>query len=331
MVKILVTGGGGFLGGAIVRMLRERGDAVRSFSRQRYPMLGELGVESRVGDLSDAEAVLAAVRGCDAVIHTAAKPGVWGPFAEYFAANVLGTQNILDACRAEGVRKLVYTSSPSVVHAGGDLENADESLPYPAHYETHYPKTKAEAERRVLAANGPELAAVALRPHLIWGPGDHHLTPRILARGKAGRLRRIGSAEKLVDATYIDNAAAAHLNALDRLDVGAACAGKPYFIANDEPQPIWTLINGILDAGGLPPVTRAFPLWAGLAVGGVLEAVYSLLRLPGEPPMTRFVARQLATAHWFNLSAAKCDLGYRPTVTTEEGLERLRRELQGAT
>jgi nucleoside-diphosphate-sugar epimerase len=275
--------------------------------------------------------VLAAVRGCDAVIHTAAKPGVWGPFAEYFAANVLGTQNILDACRAEGVRKLVYTSSPSVVHAGGDLENADESLPYPAHYETHYPKTKAEAERRVLAANGPELAAVALRPHLIWGPGDNHLTPRILARGKAGRLRRIGSAEKLVDATYIDNAAAAHLNALDRLDVGAACAGKPYFIANDEPQPIWTLINGILDAGGLPPVTRAFPLWAGLAVGGVLETVYSLLRLSGEPPMTRFVARQLATAHWFNLSAAKRDLGYRPTVTTKEGLERLRRELQGAT
>ncbi len=216
-MNALVTGGGGFLGGAIVRRLTARGDRVCSLSRGRYPALDALGVEQMQGDVADAAAVDAAVAGRDIVFHVAAKAGVWGPYAEYHRANVVGTQNVLSACRKHGVRRLVYTSSPSVVFNGRDMEGVDESVPYPEHYEVAYPKTKAEAERLVLAANGADLATVALRPHLIWGPGDNHLTPRILERGRAGRLRRIGRANKRIDATYIDNAADAHILAADRL------------------------------------------------------------------------------------------------------------------
>ena len=234
-MNALVTGGGGFLGGAIVRRLRARGDEVRSLSRGRYPALRRPRRQQIQGDVADAGAVDAAVAGCDVVFHVAAKAGVWGRYAEYHRANVVGTENVLAACRRHGVRRLVYTSSPSVVFDGRDMEGVDESVPYPAHYEAHYPQTKAEAERLVLAANGPDLATVALRPHLIWGPGDNHLVPRILARGRAGRLRRIGRANKLIDSIYIDNAADAHLLAADRLAPGSPVAGKAYFISNGEP------------------------------------------------------------------------------------------------
>jgi len=323
-MKALVTGGGGFLGKAIVERLIARGDEVRSISRSHHPALDALGVESVQGDLADADAVEHAVRGCDVVFHVAAKAGVWGPFQDYYLANVVGTKNILDACRRFGVKKLVYTSTPSVVHAGRDLENADESLPYAEHFETHYPRTKAEAERMVLAAAGSELAAVALRPHLIWGPGDNNLPPRIIARGRAGKLRRIGATNKLIDATYIDNAADAHLLAADRLEPGSPLSGKAYFIANGEPTPIWTLVDGILAAAGLPPVRKTIPFWLAYSVGALLEAAYTILRRRDEPMTTRFVVKQLSTAHYFNLTAAKRDLGYEAKVTTAEGLERLK-------
>jgi len=251
---ILVTGAGGFLGGAVARQLRDRGGAVRSFSRSAYPAFTELGVEQIAGDLADAGAVARAVRGCDAVIHTAAKAGVWGPEHEYFCANVTGTRNVLAACRAHGVRTLVYTSSPSVVAGDHDLNGVDESVPYPPHHLAAYPRTKAQAEREVLAANGPDLATVALRPHLIWGPGDPHLVPRLLARARAGRLRRVGDGSNRIDTTYVENAAAAHLLALDRLRPGAACAGRAYFIAQGEPLPLWEFVNRVLALAGLPPV-----------------------------------------------------------------------------
>ena len=290
-MNALVTGGGGFLGGAIVRQLAARGDRVRSLSRGRYPALDALGVEQIQGDVADAGAVDAAVAECDIVFHVAAKAGVWGRYAEYHRANVVGTQNVLSACRKHGVRRLVYTSSPSVVFDGRDMEGVDESVPYPEHYEAAYPKTKAEAERLVLAANGPDLATVALRPHLIWGPGDNHLTPRILERGRAGRLRRIGRANKRIDATYIDNAADAHLLAGDRLAPGSPIAGNAYFISNGEPIPLWDLINHILATGGIPPVTRTIPVWLAYAAGWLMEMTYTAFRRRDEPPMTRFVAR----------------------------------------
>ena len=327
-MKVLVTGGGGFLGGAIVRLLRARGDEVRSMTRSAYPWLEELGVEQSLGDLADSTAVERAVEGCDSVVHTAAKAGVWGWYKDFFATNVTGTENVLAACRKLGVRKLVHTSTPSVVHSGCDIENGNESLPYPKHFDAYYQETKARAEKAVLAANGPDLATTALRPHLIFGPGDPHLIPRIVAKAREGKLRRIGSRPVMVDVTVIDNAARAHLNALDRLEVGAACAGKPYFISNGEPVELWGFIDRVLAEAGLPPVSRRVSAWKARLAGRVFEWAYWLLRLPGEPPMTRFVAVQMSTAHWYDISAARRDLGYEPTVTVEEGLKQLGQRLR---
>jgi nucleoside-diphosphate-sugar epimerase len=326
----LVTGGGGFLGGAIVRRLVERGDRVHSLSRNQYPALEALGVAQHRGDVADAPAVLEASAGCDVVFHVAAKAGVWGRYEEYHRANVVGTENVLAACRKHGISRLVYTSSPSVVFDGRDMEGVNESVTYPAHFEAHYPKTKAIAEQAILEANGQALATVALRPHLIWGPWDNHLVPRILKRGRAGKLRRIGKANKLIDTIYIDNAADAHLLAADRLTPGSPIAGKAYFLSQGEPIPLWDMVNRILAACGVAPVTRSVPVWAAYLAGWLCEMWYMVTRRQDEPPMTRFVARELSTAHWFDISAAKRDLGYETKVSTEEGLRRLAEWLAGA-
>lgn len=323
-MKALVTGGGGFLGKAIVKLLKERGDEVRSFSRNPHPALTAMGVEHCRGELADAGAVKRAAEGCDLVFHVAAKAGVWGPYEEFYRANVLGTKHVIDACRLHGIKRLVHTSSPSVVFDGSDMEGVDESVPYPDHFEAFYPQTKAEAEQLVLQANDQTLATVALRPHLIWGPEDNHLVPRILERGAKGALRKLGSRECLVDTVYVDNAALAHLQAADHLDVGSVVAGKAYFLSQGEPLPIWDVVNRILDAGGLPPVTRTLSPSLAYTIGTILEKVYGLLKLKGEPRMTRFVAKELSTSHWFDLSAAKNDFGYQPEVTFDEGIERLR-------
>ncbi len=311
-----------------MRLLVARGDSVRSLSRGRYHALEALGVEQVQGDVADSAAVARAAEGRGVVFHVAAKAGLGGRYADYYRANVVGTENVVAACRERGVPRLVHTSSPSVVFDGRDMEGADESAPYPSHYHAHYPATKAAAERLVLAANGPTLATVALRPHLIWGPGDNHLVPRILARGRAGKLRRVGRDNKLIDSTYVDNAAEAHLLAADRLAPGAAPAGRGYFISNGEPVPVWELVDRILEAGGLPPVTRRVPFWLAYSAGWALEKAYALFRPDAEPPMTRFLARELATAHWFDLSAARRDLGYVPRVSLEEGLRRLEESLK---
>ncbi|MDW8242588.1 MAG: NAD-dependent epimerase/dehydratase family protein [Thermogemmata sp.] len=330
-MKVLVTGGGGFLGGAIVRLLCQRGMTVRSFTRSHYPWLDELGVEQALGDLADAPAVARAVQGCELVIHTAAKAGVWGRPADFYATNVLGTRNVLEACRRHGVPRLIYTSTPSVVYAGRDIINGDESLPYPSRYTADYPRTKAEAERAVLAANSPELATVALRPHLIFGPGDPHLLPRILERARQGRLRRIGRRSVFVDVTYLDNAAYAHLDAADRLHPQAPCAGKAYFITNGQPVDLWDFINRILTLAQLPPVQKTVPAWWARTLGSLCEWLYWLLRIPDEPPMTRFIAEQLSTSHYFSIAAAQRDLGYYPRVPLEEGLQRLSHHLRPST
>lgn len=327
-MKALVTGGGGFLGGAVVRLLVERGDEVRSFSRGEHPELKRLGVTQFRGDLADREAVFNAAAGCDVVYHVAAKAGIWGKYADFHRTNVTGTENVIAACVHHGIGRLVYTGSPSVVFDGRDVEGGDESLPYPSHYEADYPRTKAMAERLVLAADSPRLATVSLRPHLIWGPGDNHLVPRIIARGKAGRLRRIGSRQCLVDTVYVENAARAHLLAADRLTPGGAVAGRPYFISNGQPLPLWEMVNRILAAAGIPPVTRGISAGAALAAGTICEGIWSMLRISGEPPMTRFVAREMATAHWFDISAARRDLSYKPEITIDEGLRRLEKWLR---
>ncbi len=322
-MKVLVTGGGGFLGGAVVERLIARGHEVRSFSRGRYPALDALGVEHARGDLADAGTVREAASGCDAVVHTAAKAGVWGEDEDYRRANVVGTENVLAACRAAGVSKLVYTSTPSVVHQGGDLEGGDESLPYTTHPSTAYQATKTEAEKAVLAAKSPSLSVVALRPHLVWGPGDPHLVPRIIARGRRGLIALPGGGRARIDTIYVDNAADAHLAALDRLEPGAACDGKAYFITNGDPRPTREIVLGILRAAGID--ARVVPVSRRLAhaAGAAMETAFRLAAIEHEPPLTRFVAEQLSTSHHFRIDAARRDLGWTPVVSIDEGLERL--------
>lgn len=330
-MRILVTGAGGFLGLAVSRLLLARGDRVVGLQRRWSAALAAAGGEQLLADLADAPAVERAAAGADAVIHIGAKAGHWGPWRDYHAANVVGTANVLAACHRHRIGRLVYTSTPSVVHGGGDLEGVDESLPYPQRFHAHYPHTKALAERAVLAANGPALATVALRPHLIWGPGDNQLLPRILARARAGRLRHVGRADrKRVDTIYIDNAAAAHVQALDRLAPGAPCAGRAYFLAQGEPLPAADMINALLACAELPPVKRRIPYAIAYVAGALMEAWWTLARRPDEPLMTRFLANQLATAHWYDLSAARRDLGYAPAVKLAAGLARLHAHLQGA-
>lgn len=332
-LRVLVTGAGGFVGGAIARELIERGHSVRSFSRGEHAELAELGITPFRGDLADSAAVDAAAQGCDAVVHAAAKAGVWGPREEYERTNVLGTHNVVSACRRAGVGRLVFTSSPSVVFDGNHQHGIAEGSGYPSRFLAHYPRTKAAAERIVLEADGPGLATVALRPHLVWGPGDPHLVPRVIERARSGRLRilcRRGQPSGLVDSTFVDNAANAHVLALEKLNERSPLRGRAYFISNGEPIEMADLLGRILAAAGLPPVAQRFSPLAAYAAGAVLEAAFALLGWSTEPPMTRFVARQLSTAHWFDISAARRDLGYEPRVRLEEGFERLRRWLEQA-
>lgn len=327
-MRALVTGGGGFLGRAIVKRLLERGDSVRVLGRCDYPDLERMGAQCVKGDIADATIVQTACAGMEVVFHAAAKVGLWGRYGEYYKANVEGTRHLLRACQDEGVSRLVFTGSPSVVFDGREVEGWDERAPYARRYDSHYSHTKAVAEEMVLAANGRGLATVSLRPHLIWGPGDNHIVPRLIAQAKAGRLRRIGRDDKLVDTTYIDDAAEAHLLAANRLLVSPSIGGRVYFISSGEPWPQWRIINGILAAAGVPPVERSMPKPLAHAAAFACEAAWRLLGREDEPPLTRFVVRNLTTAHWFDISAARRDLGYAPKVSIEEGLWRLKLSLK---
>lgn len=326
-MKALVTGGGGFLGQAIVRQLVERGEEVSVLNRGRYPDLEALGVTCHCGDIADPDTVSAACKGVGAVIHVAAKadPGLYWP--EFEHANVQGTDNVIAACREHGIRVLVYTSSPSVTHSADDLENGDESAPYPERFPAPYPATKAEAEKRVLAANGDALRTCALRPRLIWGPGDNQLLPRMIDMNRRGRLR-LPAPDKRIDTTYIDNAARAHLLALDNLLGSGTAAGKAYFISNGEPRAVGDIVASLLRAAGETPRLGRVNLKVAMGVARVAESLWKLLRLRSDPPLSRFVLEQLAVSHWYDLTAARRDLGYAPEVSIDEGLERLRRALE---
>ena len=323
-MKALVTGGGGFLGGAIVRRLVDRGWSVRSLQRGHYPALDDLGVDQVRGDIADGDTLMKATEGCDIVFHAAAKVDPWGAYKPFHRTNVVGTENVLTSMRRNGVPKLIFTSTPSVVHSGGDLAGVNESEPYPEHFEAAYPQTKAMAEMAVLAANDNQLSTVALRPRLIWGPEDTNLVPQLIARARAGQLRLVGDGSNLVDTVYIDNAVDAHLLAADRLAPGAPCAGRTYFISNGDPWPMKEIINGILAAAGLPPEERSVPLAAALAAGAVFENLHKVFPNREGPRMTRFVARNFSSAHWFDISAARRDLDYDPRISIDEGLARLR-------
>ncbi len=321
-LTVVVTGGGGFLGAAIVRALVDRGDVVRTFGRGSYPELAAAGADVVRGDIRDAEAVRSVVAGAGAVIHTAAKVELTGDPVEFRAVNVDGTRHVIDACRRGAVGKLVYTSTPSVAHHGGDVSGIDETAGYAESFASPYPQTKAEAEQDVLAAADGDLGTVALRPHLIWGPGDRHLVPEIVRRARQGRAFLIGDGTNRIDTTFIDNAVHAHLAALDRVGPGTAVSGRAYFIAQGEPMPIRDVLSALLGAAGLPPIRRSVPHGVAKLGAAVTEGAFRFL--PGVPPITRFLVEQLATEHWYDLSAAARDLEYRPVVRFADGVERLR-------
>ena len=329
-MRALVTGGGGFLGRYIVEQLVARGDQVRVFSRQRYPELETLGVESLTGDLQDSSAVAVACQGMDIVFHAAALPGIWGPWKLFHGINTLGTQHVIDGCQQHGVGRLVFTSSPSVVYDGHDHLGADESLPYATKFLCHYPHSKALAEQAVLAVNGQDgLATCALRPHLIWGPRDTQLIPRLIARARSGQLRRVGDGRNLVSMVHVENAAHAHLLAADALQrPDSPVAGQAYFINEPDPVNLWDWINLLLAEAGLLPVTKHISTRAATLIGGVLEAVYGTLGLRSEPRMTRFLAAQLSHSHWYRIDKAQRDFGFAPLISVTEGLQRLQPELR---
>ncbi|KRG71955.1 2-alkyl-3-oxoalkanoate reductase [Pseudoxanthomonas dokdonensis] len=328
-MKILVTGGGGFLGQALCRGLLQRGHQVISFNRGHYPALARLGVGQVQGDLADEHAVVHAASGVDAIFHNAAKAGAWGSYKSYYLANVVGTQNVLSACRLQRVPSLVYTSTPSVTHrATHPVEGGRaDSVPYGEGFKAPYATTKMLAEQAVLAANDNELATIALRPRLIWGPGDQQILPRLVARARAGRLRIVGDGSNLVDTTYIDNAAQAHFDALTHLRVGAACAGKAYFISNGEPKRMDELLNALLAAAGAPAVDKHLSFKTAYRIGAVCETLWKWLPLKGEPPMTRFLAEQLSTSHWYDMTPATRDFGYQPRVSFDAGITKLKESL----
>jgi nucleoside-diphosphate-sugar epimerase len=291
-------------------------------------------MEARQGDLRDPVTARAACHGVDAVIHTAAKAGVWGPWEDYYAINTAATEHLLAGCREARVGVFVFSSSPSVTFDGADQRAIDETVPYPRHWLCAYPQTKALAEQAVLAAHIPgTLHTASLRPHLIWGEDDPHLFPRLVARARQGRLRIVGDGNNRIDTVHVVNAATAHLNALDRLASGdqhapPAAGGRAYFITQDDPVACWEWIATILEIAGVKPPTKRIGFRAAWRLGATLEQLYRLTGRRQEPPMTRFVAAQLAKDHYFDITAAKSLLGYRPAISNAEGLARLRQSWQ---
>lgn len=324
-MSIAVTGAQGFLGRRVVELLLAQGRRVRAITRRPAPELQALGAETICADLGESRGLAEALVGVRGLIHCAAQSGIWGETDMYIRANTLTTINVLNAARRTGTRWLLYTSSPSAVHSGRPLEGVNESAPYTRESRYGYPYSKMLAERIVLAASEPGFSTAALRPHLIWGPRDPHFLPRLTQRARAGRLWLIKS-EALVDATYIDNAAEAHLLAAEKLEEGANISGRVYFIGQGEPLSCRQLVEALLKAGAKPgeelKIRGFIPASLALFLGGVLERLWPR-EGRGEPPLTRFVAEELSLPHWFNLEAARRDLSYRATVSTAEGLERL--------
>ncbi len=322
MRQALITGGGGFVGRAVVKRLLALNIKPVILGRHYYPDLDDPGIKQVRGDICVPETVIKAARGCDTIFHIAAKAGIWGSRQEYYAINLQGTRNVIKACEVNGIKRLIHTSSPSVVFAEHDLAGVNETAPYAEKFLCHYAVSKAEAEKMVLTANGTGLKTTALRPHLIWGPGDNHLIPRILERARRGRLVQVGEGDNMVDISYIDNVAEAHILAAENLCRGASAAGRAYFISQGQPVNLWGWINELLSQAGLPAVHKKISFRTAYTIGAVSEFIYHGLKIRREPLMTRFMALQLAKSHWFSIQAAENDLGYRPLISTEAGLQR---------
>lgn len=316
-MKVLLTGGTSLVGAAVARRLQDRGDSVLLF--QRGP--GSSGFEHHLGDITDAAAVTTAVAGVDAVIHMAARVGITGSWSDYERTNVDGTANVVAAAQAERVQHFVYVSSPSVAHAGEPLVGVGAEPADPDHARGHYARSKALAEQLALGASSSTFPVVALRPHLIWGPADTQLIGRIVARARAGRLATVGSGTALIDTTYVSNAADAIVAGLDRCH---ALEGRAFVVSNGEPRPVAELVSRIVNAAGLKPPKAKVPYRVARAGGLAAERVWEKTEREGDPPMTSFLAEQLATAHWFDQRETRRALGWEPAVSLDEGFDQLR-------
>ena len=328
-MRVLVTGGSSLIGTGVAEMLAGRGDAVVCFQRHNVDSLAGIeGVSQHLGDIRDSEAVNAAAVGCDAIIHLAARVGVVGSEADFVSTNVGGTRNVVTAAKENQIGRIVHVSSPSVAHGGGAIIGAGAHQPTTGRLRAWYAESKALAEIEALAASSLSLGVVAVRPHLVWGPGDTQLVGRIVERARQGRLALVGGGSALVDSTYIDNAVEALVAAVDRIAPDSNCAGRAYVIANGEPRPVRDLVAGICAAAGVPFEPRDISFQMACAAGSILERVWP--QLPprvrndsDEPPLTRFVAEQLGTAHWFDPAPAALDLGWTPAVSVDDGFIRL--------
>jgi 2-alkyl-3-oxoalkanoate reductase len=325
-MKILVTGGGGFLGTHIIKeLLKNPSYAVTNFSRHSYTHLEQLGVPTIKGDLIQrADVERALEQGFDAIFHVAALAGVWGRHNDFLNINYFGTKNLLELARERGIKRFVYTSTPSVVFGKEDLLGVNEEQPYPKEHLCSYAETKAMAEKLVLQANDQEnVRTCALRPHLIWGPGDPHLFPRVIQKGRQGKLRIVGDGENLVDIIFVENAAQAHIQAFENLRPGSPVCGEAYFIGQERPVKLWDFINQVLGYVKVEPVTGSVDLKTAYRMGWAMEKTYKLFGIQRpEPPMTRFVALNLGKSHYFSQQKAKEHFGYSPRVSIEEGLKR---------
>ncbi len=322
-MRVLVTGGSSLIGIGVATALTARGDDVVVHQRSRSDALAALPVQQELGDIRDVDVLVAAAGGCDAIVHLAAKVGVVGEWEDYRSINVDGTRNVVAAAQRRGIGRIVHVSSPSVAHGGEPIVGGAAEPPVLGRRHAWYPESKAMAELEALAATSDELGVVAIRPHLVWGPGDTQLVGRIVERAAAGRLALVGGGRALVDTTYIDNAVDALVAALDAVRPGAPCSGRAYVVSNGEPRMIRELVEGICGAAGVPFEPRSVSLRVGRSVGAIVERAWPLLRRVDEPPLTQFLAEQLGTAHWFDPRPARDDLGWTPAVSLDEGLGRL--------
>lgn len=330
-MKILVTGGGGFLGGHLCRGLLEKGHQVRVLARQRYPELEQLGVELIQGDIQSLESCVSACRGVDAIFHTASKVAMWGRWEDFYQTNTIGTKNMLQAASRAGVARFIYTSTPSVVFSDHDHINAGPDTAYPPleRFQSLYAKSKALAEQEVLKAHHPpSLLTVAIRPHLIFGPGDKNIIPRLIQKARRGRLLQVGEGNNLVDVIHVKNAVHAHLCALERLSPDSPIGGKAYFVGQEEPVSLWPFIESILAHYQLSPPNKSISFKRAYRLGALFEKLFRFFHwYDREPPMTRFVAMQLAKSHYFDHKPAQEELGYQPQILLPQCLDDLPKEL----
>lgn len=320
--KCLVTGGGGFVGKALVKQLVGLGVKVCVIGRNAYPDLESLGVICFKGDISDSEAMAKASSDVDAVFHVAALAGIWGGWQDYYRTNVLGTENVIASCKRNNIRMLIYTSTPSVVFDQKDIKGGTEELPYAKKFLCNYARSKVIAEKIVLESNTPELCTTALRPHLIWGPEDPHLLPRLIESGRKKMLKKVGDGSNFVDISYIDNVVSAHVLAAENLATSKTAAGNAYFISQGTPVNLWDWINDLFSEMNIPRVDKEVSFSTAYRLGGLLELVHKYFRPGKEPKMTRFIAEQLAKSHYFSIQQADKDLNYHPLISTEEGMRR---------